>query len=301
MLFRSLMGGAPSRAKIAAFLSEHPDLATDPLDVIVKSGDQRKMPGIKNHVRSKELPDRSFYKLDDELYVASPELCLAQLSVKLSEPEIVKLAYEMCGNYAIDPFADPYDKEAEGFGKRPALTNKKQLIAYIERLYSPGTRARGHHFLRYIADASASPRETALCMLLCMPPYLGGYGIAIPVMNKRITLSFSEQLMVGIHHFDCDLYWPDKRVAVEYDCARYHTAVEKQECDAIRRNMLQYKGLKVITATRKQVSDPAQFDKLAHQIARAVGKRLRIPEKEHIAARSQLRETLFNWDLLSGE
>ena len=63
--------------------------------------------------------------------------------------------------------------------------------------------------------------------------------------------------------------------------------------------MLQYKGVRVITAPRLQVNNAYQFDKLARQVARAIGKRLRIPEKEHIAARDQLRKTLFSWDINS--
>jgi very-short-patch-repair endonuclease len=136
-------------------------------------------------------------------------------------------------------------------------------------------------------------------MLLCMPPRFGGYGIALPELNRRIELTQREQLAVGVHHFDCDLYWPGSKVAVEYDSAQFHTASEKQERDAIRRNMLQYKGVHVITATRMQVNSAGRFDKLAAQIARKVGKRLRTPAKEHIAERSNLRKTVFDWDVLA--
>ena len=113
-------------------------------------------------------------------------------------------------------------------------------------------------------------------------------------------MTLKEQLMVGAHHFDCDLYWRQQRnrIAVEYDSRLHHTEQEKQERDAIRRNMLQYKGVQVITATRLQVNKPSEFDKLARQIGRAIGKRLRAPKKEHIAARSGLREVLFDWDAI---
>lgn len=216
-----------------------------------------------------------------------------QLASKLTEPQTVKLAMEACGSYAIDA----HDCDM-GFVKRPPLTNAAKLAAYANRMYKENGRARALHYLRYVSDGSASPRETALCMLLCMPPRFGGYGIAIPQMNRRIELTLKEQMAVGSHHYDCDLYWPESKVAVEYDSAQFHTLQEKQERDAIRRNMLQYKGIHVITATRTQLNSEGQFDKLVQQIARKVGKRLRAPSKEHVAERAALRKTLFEWDVL---
>lgn len=290
---RSLAGGAPSAAKIRMFESEHPDLSLETIDVLVQYGDQRAVPHTKNHVRSSPFPDRSFYRLDDGMYVSSPELCLLQLATKLSEPQAVKLALEMCGSYAIDV----HDEEM-GFCKRPPLTSASKLKAYASRLHRQNGGAKALHHLRYVADNSASPRETALCMLLCLPPRFGGYGLALPELNKRIELNPKEQLVLGSRYFECDLYWADKRVAVEYDSAQYHTAQEKQERDAIRRNLLEHMGVRVITATRKQVSSEGQFDKLARQIARAVEKRLRAPKKEHVAERSALRKVVFDWDVL---
>ena len=290
---RALDGGAPTVDKVREFRSEYPDLTLDCLDVLVREGDQRNIKGVKNHVFRKPLRDRSLYRLKDDIYVVSPELCLMQLASKLSEQQVTKLALEMCGSYAVDPLSDN-----PGMSKRPPLTNVKKLNACAGKLFVSGSRARATHFLRYVVDGSASPRETALLMLLCMPTRFGGYGLAIPELNRRIELSMSEQLMVGAQYFECDLYWPGERVAVEYDSAQYHTAEERQTRDAIRRNMLQYKGVKVITATRKHVSSASEFDKLARQIGRAIGKRFRIPEKEHIAARAELRKTLFDWDIV---
>ena len=289
---RSLAGGAPTRATIDRFRAEHPDLATDILHLVVRYEDFRTMDGVKTHVKRNQPLDRSFYKLDDDVYVASPELCLFQLATTLSNVQAIKLAMEMCGSYAIDPiYNDP------GFCKRPPITNASKLKNYATRAYAPNSRAHSVAFTHWVANGSASPRETALYMLLCLPPRLGGYGIAKPQLNQRIKLSFEEQFLVGSHHFDCDAYWPDKRVAVEYDSAQYHTEAEKQERDAIRRNMLQYKNIQVITATRTQVNSPSKFDGLARQIAKATGKRLRTPKKDHIAARDELRQTLFAWDL----
>ena len=303
---RSLAGGAPTRAKVDQFRREHPDLTLDNVDVIASYEDRRRVPGVNLHIKRTPLPDRSFFRLDDGIFVASPELCLMQLAAELPEPQVIKLALEMCGSYAIDPidatggylFDARDDDESPGICKRPPLTSAAKLDAYAKRLFEPNSRARSAHYLRYVVDGSASPRETALFMLLCMPPRFGGYGLALPELNRRIELTPSEQLMVGAHHYDCDLYWSHRRVGVEYDSKLHHSANDKQEADAIRRNMLQYKGVQVIVATRKQVNKPGPFDKLALQIGRAIGKRFRVPEKKHIEARSGLREILFDWDVL---
>ena len=300
----SLAGGMPTEEKIRAFRAEHPDLALRDIDLIVAYGDQRNLPGVKTHAKSVPLPDRSFYRLDDNVYVASPELCLMQLASKLTEPQTVKLALEMCGIYAVDDraaddsgFYDWHEEEDdEGIVKRPPLTSAAKLKTYANKLFRPNSKARSAHFLRYVVDGSASPRETALYMLLCMPSRFGGYGLAVPELNRRIDLNLQEQLMVGAHHFDCDLYWHGKHAAVEYDSKKHHTAEEKQQRDAIRRNMLQHKGVQVIVATRMQVNKEGEFDILARQIGHALGKRFRTPAKEHVLARQQLRETLFDWD-----
>lgn len=305
---QSLRGGTPTEAKIQAFRAEHPDLALSNIDVIVAYGDQRNLPGVKVHIKRTLLPEKSFYRLDDNVYVASPELCLMQLATKLTEPQVVKLALEMCGTYAIDETANDdsgfYDWREEdddaGIIKRPPLTTAARLKAYASKLYRPNSKARSVHFLRYVVNGSASPRETALYMLLCMPLRFGGYGLAIPELNRRIKLTLQEQLMVGARHFDCDLYWRSKHTAVEYDSKKHHSAEEKQQRDAIRRNMLQYKGTRVIVATRIQVNKEGRFDSLARQIGRAIGKRFRTPTREHILARQQLREVLFDWDVISG-
>ena len=304
---RSLAGGMPTASKIRAFKSEHPDLALENVDCIVKYGDQRELLGAKCHIKRASLPERSFYRLDDNVYVASPELCLMQLASKLSEPQVTKLALEMCGAYALEPvvhsglfdYLDPLDDDP-GMCKRPPLTSATKLKSYAKRLFVPDSRARSAHFLRYVVDGSASPRETLLFMLLCMPPRLGGYGFALPELNRRIELTPAEQLMVGANHYDCDLYWPHPRVGVEYDSRKHHSALEKQEHDAVRRNMLQYKGVQVVVATRMQLKKDktGEFDKLARQIARAVGKRLRIPKKEHVEERERLRDVLYDWDAL---
>lgn len=289
---RTLTGGAPNALKIDSFRLRHPDLAVREIDVLVQRDDFRKTPGIRNHICSAPFPERSFYRLDDDVFVAAPELCLMQLASKLTVPETTKLAMELCGSFAVDVlFDDP------GFCRRPAVTSTKKLKAYAAKLYRPNSRARPTSFLRWVSDAAASPREAALCMLLCMPPRFGGYGIELPQMNAKVELNVAEQFMSGKSCYICDLLWKTHNVAVEYDSMRYHTLQEKQEQDAVRRNMLEYKGIQVITATRAQLNSAAQFDKLAHQVAHAVGKRLRVPDKSHVSARSGLRKTLFAWDI----
>lgn len=288
---RSLSNSNPTHNTLTRFKRDYPDLLIGDIDALVRSKERSHKTGVAFHTCQKPLPDRSFYMLDEGIYVASPELCLMQLARKCTTAQTVKLAMEMCGSYAIDVF------DEDGFGKRMPLTNAQKLMAYAARLYSPNSNGKGVQFLKWTVDNAASPRETALCMLLCMPPRFGGYGIPLPQLNKRIELSLKEQLAVGKRYFDCDLYWQGKRVGMEYDSARFHTEMEKQEQDAVRRNMLQHKNIRMITATRLQVNQEGTFDELAHQVARALGKRMPTPKREHIAERRALRSTLFNWDI----
>ncbi|ANE22228.1 hypothetical protein AAY81_02685 [Denitrobacterium detoxificans] len=287
----SLAYSSPSQKLLMQFEKEHPDLALNKLDIMVTFKQRKHLANAIEHVCDRQLPERSFYQLEENFFIASPELCLIQLASKTTTAKAVKLAMEMCGSYAIGNI------DELGFCKRPPITSVDKIEAYAERLFKPNTRAKTVQFLKWTVDNAASPRETALCMLLCMPPRFGGYGIPLPQLNKRIELSLKEQLAVGRRYFDCDLYWQGKRVGMEYDSARFHTASEKQEQDAVRRNMLQHKNIHMITATRLQVNQEGAFDELAHQVARALGKRMPTPKREHIAERRSLRDTLFNWDI----
>lgn len=65
----------------------------------------------------------------------------------------------------------------------------------------------------------------------------------------------------------CDLCWPEAKLCVEYDSARYHVDPDRQETATRRRSTL-IAAYTVVTVTRGQVMDAGVFNRLAHQLAK---------------------------------
>mgnify|MGYP007055184147 FL=1 len=59
------------------------------------------------------------------------------------------------------------------------MTTVERLRAFTENVGPVHGRKKAARALQYVMGDSASPRETALAMLLCLPYRLGGYGIEL--------------------------------------------------------------------------------------------------------------------------
>ena len=135
--------------------------------------------------------------------------------------------------------------------------------------------------------------ETMLAMLLCLPYGLGGYGLGWPKLNYRADVPASMRKLADRTYCECDLCWPDAALCVEYDCKLYHTDPERQESDARRRNTLASLGFTVVTVSRRQVMDGGAFNRLAHQVAKKTGKRLRYEDPGFTRKHCSLRDELI--------
>ena len=148
------------------------------------------------------LPDntRCFLMLNDELYLASPELCFAQVARRATEIELMKLGFELCGSYLLDPSRNV------GFKNRPALTTKDAILKPLASLPNncPASARKAIHFVR---DGSDSPMEDCLALFLGLPVRFGGYGLGIPRMNAEIAIGTHSSLRTNHGLYHCDLYW----------------------------------------------------------------------------------------------
>ena len=154
--------------------------------------------------------------------------------------------------------------------------------------------------LRFLIDGSASPMETILTMLLTLPYKLGGYGFPKPQLNYRIEVSdkvtSTKIKPTSRPAFYCDLYWPDKKVAVEYDSDEYHSGALRIEKDAIRRNALESVGVRMITVSRRQLTDAAKMREVSEALSRLLSKRLVYAEKEFTSLNAELMGQLLPED-----
>ena len=99
--------------------------------------------------------------------------------------------------------------------------------------------------------------------------------------------------MADRKHCVCDLCWPESKLAAEYDSELHHVDPERRESDARRRSTLITLGFTVVTVSKGQVMDSGAFNRLAHQLAKRLGKRLRYVDPGFTRAHLELRAELF--------
>ena len=245
--------------------------------VVSEKRNRRNNSSFITHIESKHIK-RSYLDLGRGIYVARPELCLLQMAQSLSIPKIVEAGCELCGDYSTDPLSG----EA-GIIKLHPRTTREAIRLFSERISGIKGCSNYRKAAEFIADQSASPRETQLMLLLCLPSYLGGYGLPLPKFNEPINNG----------KFRCDLFWPDAKLALEYDSDMFHSGAEKINHDSARRSSLEASGVHVLSVTNHQVNSLTELDKLAHIVGKKLGKRIRISKQDAQRKRALLRASLL--------
>jgi len=270
-----------------------------PLDIFVTTLEARR-PSKKTrpHVFGGALPDNSFISLGNGLFVSSPELCFFQMASKLTLIKLIELGFELCGTFALPAQAEnPKEEETEAdeecFYNLPELTNVKRLAGYVKRMKGVNGYNRASRALRYMADNSGSPMEAILTMLLTLPYKYGGYGLPMPKLNYLITPDKVAKRSTNQAYFKCDLFWPLKNLAVEYDSEAHHAIKKKIAEDAIRRNALSALGILPIIVTKQQLYNVYEIEKVAVQLSRQLGKQLKHKKPGFNKARGLLRKSLL--------
>ena len=260
----------PNARSIRALREGPLSFASEPLHVIVPDRSvANSIQGLECHVRADALPAGSFVRISEGLLACSPELSFLSMATLLPFPFLVKLGYELCALYTMQP-----DGTA-GYERAMPPTTVHAMDAYLGRCSGMNGVAAARRALRFIAGCSRSPMETALAIVLCLPPRLGGYGLPVPRMNHRIDASGNGQASFAKSYYLCDLCWPQAKVAVEYDSDLEHTGASRIAADAQRRNDLADLGVTTITATREQVMSADGLERLAHQLRRRLHVRTR--------------------------
>lgn len=226
--------------------------------------------GIETSVRKGPFHPRSFMRIEDGLYVSTPEMAFCEMASVLSLERLIALGFELCGTY----------RRASTFGlaryDATPLTSPGALASFIEK--SPQFKGvkKARRALPYILAGSASPRESELAMLLCLPYSLGGYGLPHPTMNAEMPLP-KNVVATGRSSLRCDLYWPVARLDVEYDSAEFHSAERLLANDSMRRIALESMDVTSVNLTAEHLRRASLFDEAAQDIARILGKRVRLP------------------------
>lgn len=252
--------------------------------VVSRQADRRDSSRAHCHVHAGTFPSSSFVRLGKNVYISSPELCFVQMASCLPLSELLLLGYELCGTYTT---------QGDSFKQRPPLTSVSQIHGYLEKAGSIPGILKARRAAKYLADGSASPKESQLALLLGLPRAMGGYGLGIPLMNKEVSFLKGSRKATSSDTNYVDLCWPDAKLVVEYDSDLAHTGTKDIAHDAARRNALLAAGMTVITVTKEQLMSYGEMEKVAHVVAQHLGVRIRSRARDETSKRKRLR-----WELL---
>ena len=259
-----------------------------PIDILVPALNSPRCPDrFKPHFQYQQLPHHALYPLWDGVHVVSPELCLTQMCHHLSFAEALELGMEFCGTYAVRP------NSLEGMASRDyALINASTLARRLQSWRNLNGLQLARKVAKYVAGGSASPMETKLYLLLCLPLQYGGYNLGNPELNPELPLTPSEMEILGATKVKPDMLWRQKKLIVEYD-GRQHEEELQSKRDALRITILEGKGYTVRRIMRHQLFNPLAFDSFASSIRSFLGIRKRPTTPKHQYARENLRSQLL--------
>ena len=149
-------------------------------------------------------------------------------------------------------------------------------------------RRISHH----LVDNSASPMESKLYLLLCLPQSLGGYNFPKPELNPEIPLDPVGREILRQTNIKPDMLWRKKDLVVEYD-GEYHDDSDQSLKDEMRRAVMASMGYTVRVVKKRQLFNPLAFDSTARALAKLLGKRLRPLSLRQSFARENLHEALL--------
>lgn len=233
------------------------------------------------------LPANSLIDAGFGVFCASPELCLVQLAGGIERTELLPLTMELCGTYRLGTDQTLYNQAP--------LTNVVTLRAFTSQAQVGSTHGaqRLLWVLRYAADGSASPRETAVHGLLCLPTRQGGYGLPLPHLNYPVETRDTRLETSRRTSYRFDLCWPSCKLALEYDSDEFHSNAAQLALDAEKRTVAQQLGYTVVSLTNSQLCSVDAMDELAKLLSAKMGHRLRIRTKGFAMKQYALRKTLL--------
>ena len=262
---------------------------TKPLHILVENANARKVSkGIVSHYWAGPFTRGCFFESADGYLVSSPELCFLQMAGQLSFTRLIKLAYEFCGTYVLNP------ESPKGFDVCEPLTTVAKLLSFLRKMKGVHGIKRALRVLKYTKDQAASPMETVVTLCLTLPYRLGGYGFAAPKLNARIEPNRLTRGTANKQCYYCDLYWHEARFAVEYDSNAHHTGADRIANDSVRRNTLALMGIKVVSVTSRQINSREETRKLALLLSKYLDKPLQYQEPEFTRRCIELRKELFS-------
>ncbi len=294
---RKLPCQAPLKKNVEAALlhieENYPGLyLTRPVHVLVGSNAQCEPSNICiSHSCQIELSDGALNRFEvtgfDTVLVCSPSFAFTQIAAQEKNfLELLQLGFEICGTYQTGRtnVAPAYQVSS--------LTSVSALRDFVTRNPSIRGAKKVRKALPYLADGSASPRETKLALLLGLPMPYGGYGLGMPHMNYKVEADAGARAITGKSYLLCDLCWPEIKLDVEYQSHEMHANEISRINDSRRANALASMGWKTIGITNDELGSERATETIADTIRKLLGKRQRTTVTDYAVRKFNLRKRL---------
>ena len=266
-----------------------PDPSKDnPFHVLIPLKCHRgRSPRFHTTICGKALPEGSFVEGNADACISSPEFLFVQMARELSFVELVELGMELCGTYRLA--CASYDTRYDF----APLTTPDKMKDYIDRAVGlPGVK-QARLALKHVLPNSASPMETVLYLLLCLPRRLGGYAFPQPILNKKVDITTSGKRFTLRNSSRPDLCWEKKKLDLEYQGSS-HEELEARAEDSMRRKALEKSGYTVYELTYAEVKDENLFRANVRALAKKLGVRIRSRSEGDFAEHEKsLRDALL--------
>lgn len=291
------LGDAATRARQIKELERAfgPLRVTPPYHIFAPDKRSRRSSGLSIcRVLPEGLVTPSFVGIDDACACAIPELAYLYICQSGDLADHVRCAMELCGAYALGP--NERDRITR-YNLAP-LSSKASIREYAQANHSVKGSGKALSALRYACDASASPMETALCMLLCLPPKSGGYGLPLPELNAELPIiaHLGSKREEGVRYGD--LVYRSARLIIEYQSRLFHEYAGTSDDDEERRDDLEVMGYHVMFITPSRLKDFDRFEGIVQRIAHHLGVSLASSIMGATEERLELRKRLLETELV---
>lgn len=216
---------------------KYEEVLNRPLDIVISNHSTSKVSRISKHKFNGKYPLNSFLQIQNNLFIACPELVFCQMAQILNLEDLILYGMEICGTYSL------CDESEKGFcSDCAALTTVNNLIKYFKKFSFLNQPYKGSKnikkALQIIKGNAASPQESRLYVMLCSPKYLGGYNIYGVSLNHKITLSKEASRICNKKSVVGDLCIPKHKIVIEYDSNMFHNRTDQNNIDKSRINAL---------------------------------------------------------------
>lgn len=277
-----LIEGASSSPNASSFNSSHPLFGGEPITLLVGDANaRRRSRRVTCRTCPTDLPQGSFIKLRNNLFIASPELTFARMGSRMTEFQLAEVGMNLCARYYSNIDTDkPADRST-------FLTTPEKLGLYLDRISSMRGAKRARSALRWVISNSASSAETKMKLQYCTPLWAGGMGVPFTHMNYDVKAEKLSDLM-SQSKYCIDLVNPVLKKGMEYDGEDSHQNPSK---DKRRLNELRTLGWDLFPIDKAILYNPDATYKSGFQIRQYLGIRGRLPknwEKRFIMLRNDL-------------